>query len=328
MDYYATLGLQDTASDADIKKAYRKLAMQYHPDKNPGDTGAEEKFKKIADAYATLGDPEKRKAYDDSKKIKARPQNFGGFGFDEFVKSADFRNYREHQNARARASQGRTHAAPPTTDHLDITIKTTIKLEEALGSKKVEVSFKRNKIAYSGHVGDFLNYKKEEEEKEISIQLDLKKIYLAIKKEGDKYSTKVRIGKLGNEDVITRNNIWGDLEQVPLFGDLYINIEIVVPENIEILGNNLIHKVDLPLISVFKKGEKYKLETLMGKKYELEINEPKHLNDLKYTLQGEGILNENQQLGDYIIKFNILTPNLSKLNKSEKSQLMSLLENI
>ena len=328
MDYYATLGLQDTASDAEIKKAYRKLAMQYHPDKNLGDTSADEKFKKIADSYAILGDPEKRKVYDDSKKKKARAQNFGGFGFDEFVRSAEFKNSQEHHNTRARSSQGKTHAAPPNTDHLDITIKTSIKLEEALGSKKVEVSFKRTKVAYRGQVGDFLNYKKEEEEKEISIQLDLKKIYLAISRESEKYSTKVRISKLGNEDVYTRNNIWGDLEQVPLFGNLYIIIVIDVPENIEISGNNLIHKVELPLIAVFKKGEKYKLETLIGKKYELEINEPRHLTDLKYILPGEGILNENQQLGEYIIKFNILTPNLSKLNKSEKSQLLSLLENI
>ena len=58
-DYYEVLGLQKGASDNDIKKAFRKMAMKYHPDKNPGDKEAEEKFKEINEAYAVLSDPEK-----------------------------------------------------------------------------------------------------------------------------------------------------------------------------------------------------------------------------------------------------------------------------
>lgn len=63
-DYYETLGLKRGAADDEIKKSYRNLAKQYHPDRNPGDKGAEEKFKKISEAYAVLSDPEKRKQYD------------------------------------------------------------------------------------------------------------------------------------------------------------------------------------------------------------------------------------------------------------------------
>ncbi len=63
-DYYALLGVAKDASAEDIKKAYRKLAIKYHPDKNPGDKKAEEKFKEITEAYAVLSDPEKRKQYD------------------------------------------------------------------------------------------------------------------------------------------------------------------------------------------------------------------------------------------------------------------------
>ena len=64
-DYYATLGVPKTASEADIKKAYRKLARKHHPDLNPGDKAAEAKFKEINEANEVLGDPEKRRKYDE-----------------------------------------------------------------------------------------------------------------------------------------------------------------------------------------------------------------------------------------------------------------------
>src|SRR3954452_10690423 len=73
-DPYKALGVDKKASQEDIKKAYRKLARQYHPDKNPGDKAAEERFKEVQGAYDTIGDPEKRKQYDQGGGV------FGGFG--------------------------------------------------------------------------------------------------------------------------------------------------------------------------------------------------------------------------------------------------------
>ncbi len=63
-DYYAILGVPRNATEKEIKAAYRKLARQYHPDVNPGDKQAEERFKEINEAYQVLSDPEKRAAYD------------------------------------------------------------------------------------------------------------------------------------------------------------------------------------------------------------------------------------------------------------------------
>ena len=63
-DFYKTLGIEKTASDDDIKTAYRRMAMQYHPDKNGGSKEAEEKFKEVSEAYDVLRDPQKRAAYD------------------------------------------------------------------------------------------------------------------------------------------------------------------------------------------------------------------------------------------------------------------------
>jgi len=82
-DYYAVLGVAKTASQDEIKKAYRKLAIKYHPDKNPDDKPAEEKFKQISEAYAVLSDKEKRQQYD----------QFGDTGFHQRFSQEDiFRN--------------------------------------------------------------------------------------------------------------------------------------------------------------------------------------------------------------------------------------------
>ncbi len=63
-DYYDVLGVSKDADSNSLKSAYRKLAMQYHPDKNPGDSNAEEKFKEVSEAYEVLSNSEKRQAYD------------------------------------------------------------------------------------------------------------------------------------------------------------------------------------------------------------------------------------------------------------------------
>ena len=79
-DYYRVLGVSDTASPKDIKSAYRKLSRQYHPDTNPDDNAAEERFKEVSAAYDVVGDPEKRKEYDEVRKLGPMGGMFGGGG--------------------------------------------------------------------------------------------------------------------------------------------------------------------------------------------------------------------------------------------------------
>ena len=102
-DYYEVLGVSKTATDAEIKKAYRKLAMKYHPDYNPGDKEAEEKFKEINEANEVLSDEKKRQLYDQygfagvdpnyAAQNGGGPGGFGGgFGGD----GVDWRHLRRH----------------------------------------------------------------------------------------------------------------------------------------------------------------------------------------------------------------------------------------
>src|SRR5919202_4307039 len=75
-DYYAVLGVSPTAEQNEIKKQYRRLAKQYHPDANKNDPKAADRFKEISEAYNVVGDAEKRKQYDEMRRLGA----FGGFG--------------------------------------------------------------------------------------------------------------------------------------------------------------------------------------------------------------------------------------------------------
>merc|ERR1711998_625734 len=77
-EYYQTLNINKNSTDTEIKRSYRKLAMKYHPDKNPGNQEAENKFKKISEAYEVLSDPEKKQIYDQYGKEGLNMNNMGG----------------------------------------------------------------------------------------------------------------------------------------------------------------------------------------------------------------------------------------------------------
>ena len=84
-DYYEVLGVHRTVTETELKTAYRRLALQYHPDRNPNNPDAEEKFKEVSEAYGVLADADKRAAYDRFGHAAVAGVGSGGVGFDPSV---------------------------------------------------------------------------------------------------------------------------------------------------------------------------------------------------------------------------------------------------
>jgi curved DNA-binding protein len=151
-DYYKTLGVDKNASSDEVKKAFRKLAVKYHPDRNPGDKASEEKFKEINEAYAVLSDPQKKEQYD----------TFGSSGFhqqfsqEDIFRGFDFSNVYKDMGAGGgedifsrlfggafgRGGRGGFRAAPLKGS--DLEMETDVSFRDAAQGAEKLVAFRRN----------------------------------------------------------------------------------------------------------------------------------------------------------------------------------------
>jgi molecular chaperone DnaJ len=138
-DHYKVLGVGRKASQDEIKKAYRKLARQYHPDRNPGDTRSEERFKQISQAHDVLGDPDKRKEYDRALLNPFSQAGRGGSGQPGFDASG-FGDILSDLFGQAR---GRTTGVPPRPRQergRDLEAEISIAFEQAIAGAEVPIS--------------------------------------------------------------------------------------------------------------------------------------------------------------------------------------------
>jgi molecular chaperone DnaJ len=142
-DYYEVLSVSRSADRDEIKKAYRQMALKYHPDRNPGDATAEEKFKEAAEAYSVLGDPEKRSVYDRYGREGLRGQAFSGFDSSVFEDFEDilgnffgfnfgFGDLFGGRGRRGGAERGR-----------DLGLEVAVRLEDAAAGAEKEVTLSR-----------------------------------------------------------------------------------------------------------------------------------------------------------------------------------------
>ena len=134
-DYYSILGVNKDANESEIKKSYRKLSKQYHPDLNPNNKEAEEKFKDIAEAYSVLSDSEKRSNYDRFGSADGRGNPFGGMDMDDIFSSffggGNPFGGRQRQNRRRKGN--------------DIRINIQVSLEDLFNGVHKKIKYRKNK---------------------------------------------------------------------------------------------------------------------------------------------------------------------------------------
>jgi molecular chaperone DnaJ len=144
-DYYEVLGVGRSASEQEIKSAYRKLAMAYHPDRNPGNKEAEEHFKEAAEAYGVLGDPEKKAIYDRYGHAglggAGVSEGFGGFNPDLFSDFSDILGNLFFGDFFGGGAGRRRRSGPMRG--ADLQYQLTITLEEAISGMEKEITFAR-----------------------------------------------------------------------------------------------------------------------------------------------------------------------------------------
>jgi molecular chaperone DnaJ len=147
-DYYEVLGVPKTSSVDEVKKAYRKLAMQYHPDRNPGNKQAEEKFKEATEAYTVLADDEKRKRYDqygfagvEGMQGGGNPFQGGNFDFDDI-----FSGFEDIFSSFFGGSGGGSRGGRRVKRGSDLLYNLDISLEDAAYGKKIDITYDKKII--------------------------------------------------------------------------------------------------------------------------------------------------------------------------------------
>src|SRR5882672_11413021 len=140
-DYYEVLSVSRTASDQELKASYRKLAMQYHPDRNPGNAEAEEKFKECSEAYQVLSDPQKRAAYDRFGHAGVSSAAGNGSGFADMQDLGDI--FGDFFGEMFNMGGGGGRKGSRVQKGRDVRYDHTIEFEDAAFGKEVQVNVRR-----------------------------------------------------------------------------------------------------------------------------------------------------------------------------------------
>lgn len=140
MSHYETLGVSKTADESEIKKAFRALAMKFHPDKNPGNSSAEKKFKEINEAYEILKDPQKRAAYDYENTVRKNQSWSNAPNWDDtFSKRRQYGNFSDDEILNEILRRARQNQPPARNK--DTILRYTASLEDVFTGKEVELRY-------------------------------------------------------------------------------------------------------------------------------------------------------------------------------------------
>jgi curved DNA-binding protein len=296
-DYYKILGVNKSASDEELKKAYRKLAMKYHPDHTKGDKNAEEKFKKISEAYAVLSDKEKRKQYDTfgSNGFQQRYSQediFRGFDFGDILREFGFGGAGPFGGGGMRFSYGgespfggSQRQQQAQTKGADLVYELPLTLQEVATGTSKTVSFQ--------HQG-----------------------------RSEKITVKIPKGMISGKKL----RVAGKGESSPYGGsrgDLYIQAQVLKDPVYEVEGHNLFIKKEIKLSEAML-GSNISVPTLNSKELSLKIP-PGTKHKTKMRLSGHGLPRMHAKgQGDLYVHIYIIMP--KQLTKNQKKLIEQLAE--
>ena len=295
MQYYETLGVDKSASAAEIKKAYRKKALKYHPDKTSGDKVAEEKFKKVSEAYAVLSDADKKQQYD----------TYGSNDFHQRYSQEDiFRNFDLNdimgqfgygggggargggnpffQQSRSGCGGGGCHQPTPGQN---VTYQITVTLKEVFEGAERTVAFRKNG-----------------EQQNVTVKIP----------KGIEEGKKLRLKEKGNPSP----------DGGPA-GDLYLKVSIAADDLFVRDDNDLITQKYI-LYSEACLGTKIAVETIDGKKIMVTVA-PGGTQDQKLRIKGLGLPEgPHGERGDLYVKVGVTVP--QELDDNQKELVEALAE--
>jgi curved DNA-binding protein len=284
-DYYKILGITKSADQAEIKKAYRKLAVKYHPDKNPGNKAAEERFKEVSEAYEVLADPEKKKKYDSLGENWRSFQNNGGarhgnsnprgqqyhYEFDgdpsQFFGQSDFSEFFESffgRSAKQNRSSGDESDFGFSNVGTDLAGEIPITLQEAYDGTKRIVDIDGEKIRVTIKPGAFDG------------------LQLKVKGKGEKSPS----GRAGN---------------------LYLTIRVADHPVFKRKGDDLYMDVPVDVFTAML-GGKQEITTLSGRVHVTIAEGTQNGKTLRLPGKGMPVYGKSGQFGDLYVKIDVVLP--------------------
>lgn len=308
MEYYELLGVDKDASTQEIKKAYRKLALRYHPDKNKGDKAAEEKFKKISEAYAVLSDKEKKQQYDtygstDFHRRYSQEDIFNNFNMDDILRQFGFggggagngsfrmnmggggNSFSSIFGQAAGGGCGGGGCQQQPVKGQDMTYQLSVTLEDVLHGTEKNIVLKNN--------GTNQN---------VNVKVP----------KGIEAGKKLRLKGKG-----------GQAPPGGIPGDLFLKVDIEHHNQYERDGDNLILEQKIPFSQACL-GAKVDVETLDGKKFKVKVP-PGIQGDAKLRLKGHGLPSGPfNGRGDLLVKVGIDIP--KNLNEDQQEMISKLQE--